>query len=129
MKLNRKFGMVVAGAFGLATVMTIVMRPSIAASIEKGVYVALAEVFLSTFNFVLLSVLTMTYVRMYRELKTPISRSLIIFSSALALYAVSSSPVTHSLIGIEAVNIGPLTYVPEIFVAVASLTLLYENYQ
>ncbi|WEL19629.1 Uncharacterized protein SVXNc_0613 [Candidatus Nanohalococcus occultus] len=91
--------------------------------------VLLAEVFLSTFNIVLLSALTANYLKMTRKLSTPMTRSLLIFSSALTLYAVTSSPIIHYMLNINPINIGPLTYIPEIFVTIASLTLLYQNYR
>lgn len=129
MKLSKKFGTTILTGLVVAALTTFLMQPRILSSIENQTYVALAETFISTFNIVLLLVLTANYTEVYRDLQTALARNLIIVSSALTLYAISSSPVIHSLLGIPMVILGPSTYIPEIFVTVASLTLLYENYQ
>lgn len=128
MKSREYLGVLIAGALVFASLVTFVPRSSMLGSgaVEP---VLLVEIFLSTFNVVLLSALTINYFRVSRELATPMAKSLLIFSSALTLYAVTSSPVTHYLLGIGLISIGPLTYIPEIFVAIASLTLLYQNYK
>lgn len=127
---SRKYlGFLIIGAILISSTTTYILRASMVSSMETVETVLLIEIFISTLNIVLLSALTVNYVKVNRELATPLSRSLLIFSSALTLYALSSSPVTHYLLGIGPISIGPLTYIPELFVAAASLTLLYQNYK
>ncbi|MFB6175185.1 MAG: hypothetical protein ABEJ87_04370 [Candidatus Nanohalobium sp.] len=129
MKPREELGLTVITAVVFAFIATIVMHERFLIPIEALETVVLIEIFLSTFNIIILSALTANYINMYRDLRTPITRSLMIFSSALLLYAASSSPIIHTLIGVKVISIGPLTFLPEIFVAAASLTLLYENYK
>lgn len=129
MNSRRYLGFLVIGALISAGLVTALVRSSMLNSMEVVETVLLVEIFLSTFNVVLLSALSANYFKLSRELATSMTRSLLIFSSALTTYAVLSSPVTHYLLDIGPISIGPLTYVPEIFVAIASLTLLYQNYK
>ncbi|WP_347721466.1 hypothetical protein [Candidatus Nanohalococcus occultus] len=129
MKSRNYLHTLVIGALIAAGLATLTARTVMANTMEAVETVLLAEVFLSTFNIVLLSALTANYLKMTRKLSTPMTRSLLIFSSALTLYAVTSSPIIHYMLNINPINIGPLTYIPEIFVTIASLTLLYQNYR
>jgi hypothetical protein len=89
----------------------------------------LMKVFLTSLNIVLLLGLTANYLKIYSDMKTPLSRSLLIFSSALMLYAVTSSPLTHALLGFEIISIGPFTFLPDILVTLATATILRESYR
>lgn len=87
------------------------------------------KMFLTSFNIILLSGLVVNYVRIYREMPTPTSRSLMIFSTALTLYAISASPLVHILFGFQIISVGPFTYLPDLFVAAATVSILYESYK
>ncbi|MFO7794080.1 MAG: hypothetical protein R6V35_03850 [Candidatus Nanohaloarchaea archaeon] len=89
--------------------------------------VILAKVFFTSFNIVMLGTLTYTYLSIYREVPTSMSRGFSMFSAALLLYAVTSSPVVHILSGFETISVGPFTYVPDMFVAIAASLIFYET--
>lgn len=91
--------------------------------------VMLMKVFLTSLNIVLLLGLTGNYLRIYSGMKTSLSRSLFMFSTALMLYAVTSSPLTHVLLGFEIISIGPFTFLPDIFVTLATVIILRESYR
>lgn len=87
------------------------------------------KIFLTSFNIIILSGLLVNYIKIYREMPTPTSRSLALFSASLALYAVSASPLIHIIFGFQVISIGPFTYLPDLFVAAASVALLNESYK
>ncbi len=89
--------------------------------------VVYAKVFFTSFNIIVLTALTYTYFKIYREVPTSMSRGLTMFSGALLLYAVTSSPILHLLTGFDTITIGPFTYVPDMFVAIAASLILYES--
>lgn len=91
--------------------------------------VMLLKVFFTSLNIVLLLGLVMNYLKIYSGLKTSLSRSLVVFSTALMFYAISSSPLTHVLAGFEIISIGPFTFLPDIFVTVATVIILRESYR
>lgn len=89
--------------------------------------VVYAKVFFTSFNIIVLTALTYTYFQIYKEVPTSMSRGLTMFSGALLLYAVTSSPILHILTGFDTITIGPFTYVPDMFVAIAASLILYES--
>ncbi len=80
---------------------------------------------LSSINAVLLFGLLITYLQIYREIKSEFSLGLIIFSSALLLYAVTSNPLLHGSFGYAGYGLGPFAMLPDLFTIVASIILLY----
>ena len=91
--------------------------------------VIIAKVFLTSFNIVLLLGLAINYLKIYTEMKTPISRSLLAFSTSLLFYAVTSSPLTHLLMGFEVISVGAFTFLPDLFVTIAATIILWESYK
>jgi hypothetical protein len=91
--------------------------------------VMLVKVFLTSLNIILLLGLTANYLKIYSSMKTPLSRSLLMFSTALLLYAVSSSPLIHVMLNFEIISIGPFTFLPDIFVTIATAIILRESYR
>jgi NADH:ubiquinone oxidoreductase subunit 2 (subunit N) len=89
----------------------------------------LLKVMFTSINIVLLLGLTANYLKIYRDMKTPISRSLAMFSSALMLYAVSSNPLIHVLMGFDIISVGLFTFLPDIFVTLAASIILRESYR
>lgn len=86
------------------------------------------KVFLATFNLLVLLALTGTYLSLYRELPNQFTLSLLLFSAALMLYALASNPLLHLLFGFRGgVTLGPFTFLPDAFAAVAVLVLLYQS--
>ncbi len=89
--------------------------------------VLLAKIFFTSFNIVVLTALTYNYLLIYQDVPTSMSRGLTMFSAALLLYALTSSPILHAAIGFENISIGIFTYVPDMFVSAASTIILYES--
>jgi hypothetical protein len=49
---------------------------------------------------------------------------------ALRLYALTSNPLAAVVLGFHpAVSIGPFTFLPDLFAAVAVIVLLYQSYR
>jgi len=88
------------------------------------------RMFLATFNAVLLVALVWSYLTLYRDLPNRFTLSLILFSLALLLYSVASIPGVHVLFGYRTeATLGPFTFLPDAFAAVAVVVLLYQSYQ
>jgi len=88
------------------------------------------QLFLSTFNVLLLLVLTWSYSVLYRDLSNRFTLSLLLVSVALLLYAVTSNPVIHLLFGFRgSPTLGPFAFLPDLFAAVAVSVLLYQSFQ
>ncbi|SFR51990.1 hypothetical protein [Halogeometricum limi] len=88
------------------------------------------KLFVSTFNVALLVALAYNYVRVYRDLPNPFTMSLVVFTLALLLYALTSNPLAAVLFGFRpTVSIGPFTFLPDLFAAVAVVVLLYQSYR
>ena len=88
------------------------------------------RLFLSTFNVLLLLALTWSYLRVYQDLPNRFTLSLMLFSIALLLYALSSNPAVHLLFGFRGgTGLGPFAFLPDLFAAFAVTVLLYQSYQ
>lgn len=88
------------------------------------------RLFVSTFNVLVLFVLTGTYLSVYLDLPNRFTLSLLLFSVALLLYALASNPAVHVLFGYRAgPGLGPFAVLPDLFAAVAVTVLLYQSYQ
>ncbi len=88
------------------------------------------KAFVSTLNILLIMVLLWNYLSIYREMPNRFTLSLTIFSLALLLYALSSNPLVTHLLGFRrGVGLGPFTFLPDIFAAVAVIVLLYQSYE
>jgi hypothetical protein len=86
------------------------------------------EVFFTTLNLVLLLTLAVIYVRLYRDLPNKYTASLLVLSLALLLYAFTSNPLIHDVLGFRPrPNIGPFVFLPDLFVGVAIVILLYQS--
>jgi hypothetical protein len=87
-----------------------------------------AKIFLSTFNLFVILALGWTYLSLYRELPNPFTGSLLVVTAALFLYALSSNPVISLLFGYRGgIGLGPFTFLPDLFAAVAVVLLLYQS--
>lgn len=91
--------------------------------------IVLLKVFFTSFNTVVLLGISYNYLKIYNEIQTSICRSLLLFSSALLMYAVTSSPLLHVMAGFQIISVGPFTFLPDLFVTAASLVLLHESYR
>lgn len=86
------------------------------------------KLFFSTFTVVLLLVLLATYIRIYRDLPNNFTLSLLLFTVALTLYAITSNPLLPILFGFDhPPAVGPFTFLPDAFTSVAVVILLYQS--
>jgi len=86
------------------------------------------EVFFTTLNLVLLVALAVIYVQLYRDLPNKYTASLLVLSLALLLYAGTSNPVVHNVFGFRPrPNIGAFVFLPDFFIGLAILVLLYQS--
>lgn len=93
-------------------------------------FLVLVKLLVTTFNVVALLALTGTYVSVYRDLPNQFTLSLILFSVALLLYAVTSNPLFPLVFGFRGgVGLGPFTFIPDLFASVAIVVLLYQSYR
>jgi len=94
---------------------------------EVFVFLTRVQVFVTTFNFVLLVALLWTYASLYRDLPNRYTRSLILLSIALVLYALTANPVVHVLFGFPPLGGSPFIVIPHVFVGVAIVVLFYQS--
>ena len=93
-------------------------------------WLVLVKVFLATFNLVVLLALACSYLALYRDLPNRFTRSLLLVTGALFLYALASNPVVSLVFGYRGgLGLGPFTFLPDLFAAVAVTVLLYQSYQ
>jgi hypothetical protein len=86
------------------------------------------KLFFTTVNLLLLLVLSGTYVRLYRDLPNKYSLSLVLLSLALLLYAFTSNPVVQVVFGFRPrPDIGVFGFLPDAFVGLAIVVLLYQS--
>ena len=85
------------------------------------------KLLVTTFTVVLLVVLAGTYASLYRDLPNPFTLSLVVFCVALLLYALTSNPFVLLVLGFRPTPLGPFTFLPDLFAAVAVVVLLYQS--
>ncbi|UWG48692.1 Uncharacterized protein HSRCO_2428 [Halanaeroarchaeum sp. HSR-CO] len=129
--------LVVLGAILASAVITTVAAPNVRGpgmgpgmiGPEMALFVQI-RLFISTFNVLVLLALTASYLGLYRDLPTRFTGSLLLFSVALLLYALSASPAIQLLFGFRGgTGLGPFTFLPDLFASVAVVVLLYQSYQ
>lgn len=86
------------------------------------------KVFITTLNFLLLLTLTAIYTTLYRDLPNKYTLSLLLLSLALLLYAFTSNPVVQVVFGFSPrPDIGVFGFLPDLFVGIAIVVLLYQS--
>jgi len=80
---------------------------------------------ISSINVTLLIFLLITYISIYKKIKSEFTIGLIIFSMVLLFYALASNPLVHSAFGFYAIGLGPFAMLPNLFTCVALAVLLY----
>ena len=80
---------------------------------------------LTSINATLLVILLLTYVDIYKKLRSEFTLGLILFSLILLFYAISSNPIVQSVFGFRAFGLGPFAMIPDIFTSIALAILLY----
>lgn len=87
----------------------------------------LTKVFVSIFTATILIGLVVTYLRLYRELPNPFTRTLLLINISLLLYAIWANPIVWVIFGVEPTGIGLFTVLPDVFTAVAAIMLLQQS--
>jgi small-conductance mechanosensitive channel len=86
------------------------------------------KVFITTFNFLLLLTLTAIYTTLYRDLPNKYTLSLLLLSLVLLLYAFTSNPIVQVVFGFSPrPDIGVFGFLPDFFVGIAIVVLLYQS--
>lgn len=86
------------------------------------------QLFVTTFNFVLLLALLRSYTSLYRGLPNKYTRSLILLCCSLLLYALTANPVVHKLLGFRVPpGTSPFDFLPHVFVGAAIVVLFYQS--
>lgn len=91
---------------------------------EEGTFLGVKSA-LTTANMALCIVLMATYLRLYSEIKSKFTLGLLFVMFSLFVYAATSNPVIHALIGYCLKGLGPFTMLPDIFATIALGILLY----
>ena len=87
------------------------------------------KLFVTTLTVVMLLALLWNYVAIYRDLPNRFTLSLLLFTVALLLYAVSSHPLLPIVMGFRhGTTLGPFVFIPDVFASVAVVVLLYQSY-
>ncbi len=92
-------------------------------------YLILAKVILSSVNSILLVILLTIYIGIYNKTGSQFSIGLVVFSTALFLYSLTSNPLIQRLAGFRLSGLGPFTMLPDLFTCIASAILLYLSRQ
>jgi hypothetical protein len=129
LKKDLELKAIVATGLVFAALTTLITETAVTVPGSTANALFMMKLFLTSFNIIILSGLVVNYLKIYREIPTSTSRSLLIFSAALTLYAVSANPLLHIIFGFNVISVGPFTYLPDLFVAAASVSLLRESYK
>ncbi|MFB6113583.1 MAG: hypothetical protein ABEJ58_05710 [Halodesulfurarchaeum sp.] len=130
--------LIVGAAAIISAIVALILDPQAIGGMGRGMgrgmhtfdLVIQIRLFLSTFNVLLLLVLTWSYLVVYRDLPNRFTFSLLLFSVALLFYAVASNPAIHVLFGYRGgPGLGPFAFLPDLFAAVAVTVLLYQSFQ
>lgn len=86
------------------------------------------KLFFTTLNLLMLVALMGVYGNLYRDLPNKYTRSLILLSLSLVLYGFTSNPLVQIVFGFHPrPDIGVFGFLPDIFVGVAIVVLLYQS--
>lgn len=92
------------------------------------VFLVRVQLFVTTFNLVMLVALTGSYVSLYRDLPNRYTRSMLVLSVALLLYALTSNPFVPLLFGFPPrPDLGPFVFLPDLFVGLAIIVIFYQS--
>jgi hypothetical protein len=88
-----------------------------------------AKLFVTTLNSIVLLAILWNYIRIYRDLPNRFTLSLLLFTVALLLYAVSSNPLLPLIMGFQhGSTLGPFLFIPDVFASIAVIVLLFQSY-
>jgi hypothetical protein len=80
---------------------------------------------ISTINATFLVFLLVTYIDIYKTLKSEFTIGLITFSMILLLYALVSNPLIQSIFGFRGIGLGPFAMLPHLFTGLALAVQMY----
>jgi|APHM01.1.fsa_nt_gi hypothetical protein len=129
---NKKFVTALVTSIAVAAITTLIMEtPMPGRMMHNEGFNSLmqAKIFFSTLNIGLLAALTANYTEIYRRMNSKFIQSLLITSTALLIYAITSSPLLHIVLGFRGAGLGPFTFIPDIFISTAGTILLYRSLQ
>jgi hypothetical protein len=87
----------------------------------------LTKTFMSFFTAAILLGVVATYLRLYRALPNRFTRTLLVITVSLLLYAIWANPVVWVVFGVEPTGIGLFTVLPDVFTALAAIMLLQQS--
>ena len=93
-------------------------------NLNFGPYFLIGLVF-STVNMVLSTILLVTYVGTYRKTKAEFNLVLVIVAFTLLCYSIVANPLIRTALGYCGSGLGPFFMLPDPFVFVALVALLY----
>ena len=93
-------------------------------NLNFGPYFLIGLVF-STVNMVLSTILLITYVGTYRKTKAEFNLVLVIVAFTLLCYSIVANPLIRTALGYCGSGLGPFFMLPDLFVFVALVALLY----
>lgn len=119
----------VAVLFGLAAALALHrFLPPVLKLPEFLVFLIQVKLFVTTFNLVLLLALTGSYLSLYRDLPNKYTRSMLILSVALLLYALTANPYIPYFFGFNPKpGLGPFVFLSDGFIGVAIVILFYQS--
>jgi len=87
------------------------------------------KVVLTTLNAALLIFLFSAYLSVYRKIRSHFTIGLMVFSTVLLLYALTSNPLLQWVFGFRAFGLGPFAMLPDLFTFVGLVVLLYLTFR
>jgi hypothetical protein len=87
--------------------------------------VVTAKLIISFVNIFLVLSLLVIYLDIYRTVRSRFTVGLIVTILALLVYAITSNPLFHTLLGYSISGPGPFLFIPDIFTALAAGVLIY----
>jgi len=129
LKPDSELKMVLVSGLVFATLTAFLMRNAVFSIFSFAETVVVVKIFFTSLNIILLSGLLVNYTQIYREMPTSTSRSFLIFSASLLLYALAASPLIRVMLGFQTITVGPFTYLPDMFASLAAVAILRESYK
>jgi hypothetical protein len=129
MKPRKEFKFIIGLGIVFATLTALILQTAIFAPGRTFQSLMILKIFFTSFNIIIFSGLLVNYVKLHRQMPTPLTKTLSVFSFALLLYGLTSSPLVHILFGFNILTIGPFTFLPDMFASMAAVAILYESYR
>jgi len=119
---------IISGVISLSTGLSNLGLPTHGPPVDIETIVRI-KLFVATLNTVVLLALLWNYVTVYRDIPNQFTLSLLLFSVALLLYAISSNPLLPLVLGFRhGTALGPFVFLPDIFASIAIIVLLYQSF-